>query len=158
MRHAKPLNDRLLENSKIDETGCRLWTLSRTKKGHGKIRLKEGPTTTAHRVAWTVWRGAIPKGLNVCHTCDVPHCINPEHLYLGTVADNNRDCKERGRLAVGSLNGGAKLDESKVAEMRRLADDGEPIAELARKFNISQPTAWSAIKQKTWRHVDHRKD
>lgn len=79
--------------------GCWLWTGHFNRQGYGHLRF--GPTpqksTHAHRVSWTLARGPVPPGLQVLHECDVPACVNPEHLFLGTISDNVRDSVQKKR-------------------------------------------------------------
>ena len=76
---------------KVDFSGdCWLWTGYKSPKGYGSFGLN-GRSRPAHRVTWILYRGEIPKGLLVLHKCDVRHCVNPCHLYLGTAHDNNQD-------------------------------------------------------------------
>lgn len=77
-------------------TGCIEWQGGRTPQDYGKTWF-EGRTIGAHRLAWIVTNGPIPNGLQVCHRCDNPPCCNPEHLFLGTAAENQHDKGQKGR-------------------------------------------------------------
>ena len=84
-------------------SGCWLWTGSVTKYGYGQLSGGTGKNPLrAHVLAYTLYKGPIPKGLDVRHTCDVRCCVNPEHLLTGTRLQNMQDCESRGRLARGS--------------------------------------------------------
>jgi hypothetical protein len=85
-------------------TGCFLWYGSRVKKGYGQIYI-DGTTYLAHRLAWERKHDQTARGLVVRHKCDTPECVNPEHLLIGTYADNSHDAIERNRLACGERNG-----------------------------------------------------
>ena len=89
---SKTLEERFWSKVSKDSTGCWLWTgcVSGNCLKYGTLR-KNGLPTKAHRVSWELHFGAIPAGLLVCHRCDVPVCVNPEHLFLGTTKDNIRD-------------------------------------------------------------------
>lgn len=80
--------------------GCWLWTGCVTAQGYGEMSVNGHPTTM-HRYSYELHHGPIPKGLFVCHTCDVKRCVRPDHLYAGTVADNARDAVQRGRTNKG---------------------------------------------------------
>lgn len=80
----------------VPECGCWLWTGSKDKDGYGQLMLG-GKRKKAHRVAYEQGRGAIPDGMSVCHKCDTPACVNPEHLFLDTQAGNVRDCRAKNR-------------------------------------------------------------
>jgi hypothetical protein len=92
--------------SKVDKGGdCWVWTASLDRKGYGQIAITANGSKRprgAHRVAWELTHGPIPSGLCVCHRCDNPRCVRPDHLFLGTVGDNNRDMWRKGR---GNPNG-----------------------------------------------------
>ena len=86
----------------IEQGDCLIWTGGKDKDGYGKFNIKEKGRKTmhlrTHRVAYEVYVGSIPEGMLVCHTCDNPSCCNPDHLWLGFAADNNRDTREKGRI------------------------------------------------------------
>lgn len=77
--------------------GCWLWTGAKKATGYGFIRVVGVGMRGAHRIAYELANGPIPEGMVVRHTCDNPRCVRPDHLIVGTVADNVRDCAERGR-------------------------------------------------------------
>lgn len=76
-------------------TGCWLWKHGTHKFGYGFF--KHAGEVTAHRVSWVLHNGPIPDGMHVLHRCDVPQCVNPDHLFLGTHTDNMKDCARKGR-------------------------------------------------------------
>lgn len=86
--------------AKVNKTdSCWLWTAYRNRKGYGEFGMggHRGRMYLAHRVSWEMANGTIPDGMYVCHACDVPACVNPSHLWLGTATDNNRDMFAKGR-------------------------------------------------------------
>jgi len=117
----------------------------------------EGRNWTAHRIAWTLKNGPIPDGLYVLHQCDNRACANPNHLFLGTNGDNQRDAakkgKSRGKIMVGENNPAAKLSETDVREIRRLAALGVKRKILAAKWSISYSQISSILIGQTWKHV-----
>ena len=158
--------------SNVDKTGgpesCWLW-LPEPKRPYGRvwldaIRKEEG----AHRVAWELVNGPIPSGLFVLHGCDVPRCVNPGHLSVGTQADNQRDMVLRGRAARGvrhgrstqpqcsargERNGAAKLTVHDVRAIRRMAQRGVSGRGLARLYGMNRWAIHSLLRGITWRHV-----
>lgn len=93
------------------ETGCEVWTGARERDGHGRFRIAWDAVVRVHRWAWEQERGPIPEGKILCHTCDVPACVNLAHLYIGDHADNVRDREARGRgvRRTGAQAGGPRL-------------------------------------------------
>lgn len=88
---------RLEKKSRLLSNGCIEWTGHKSKYGYGVIEIS-GKTKACHRVAWELHNGTeIPSGMFVCHSCDNPPCINPEHLWIGTASDNNLDAIRKGR-------------------------------------------------------------
>ena len=130
-------------NAKIGprtEAGCLLWIGARGKAGHGQL-LVDGKLVNAQRVAWELAFGPIPPGLHVLHHCDVPPCVEPSHLFVGTHADNMADMRAKGRWTPqrGESNGRCKLSDAQVVELRALWVAGHPQKELAKRFGVSPP-------------------
>lgn len=144
-------SDFLARVDKGDGRGCWLWTGHRGRFGHGRFREK-GRWLIAHRRAYELFVGPIPDGLIVRHSCDVPPCVNPAHLLAGTHADNARDCVERGRKAIGSRAGTAKLTEDDVRAIRSLPPTVQ-LAPIAERYGITQAQVSKIRHRKAWRHV-----
>lgn len=134
-------------------TGCFNCNSHPEIRGYHYMRVN-GKSIGVHRFVYEQMFGEIPEGLVVRHRCDNPHCINPEHLELGTQADNIRDMVERGRQAKGSMTKSAKLTEQDVCEIRRRLDAGERVCDLARAFEVHYMTIVRIKQKKIWKHVD----
>ena len=107
----------------------------------------------AHRHIYEECFGFIPKGLVVRHKCDNKLCINPEHLELGTLADNIQDKVKRNRCAKGEKVSTAKLNEEQVKEIRLKRKEGYKLRELSEEYNISVTHIFNIIKEVYWRKI-----
>jgi hypothetical protein len=118
--------------ARVDKSGeCWLWTGPRDKDGYGKANVRRR-ALRAHRVSWTMANGAIPEGLIVCHRCDTPACVRPDHLWLGTQLDNVRDMTAKGRPAAKAAVAKARGEEpARTEPAPEITDDGEVIPSQA---------------------------
>lgn len=120
------------------ETGCWLWTAS-TIRGYGQFHLartgQEQRVVYAHRFAWIITNGPIADNLQVCHHCDTPRCVNPNHLFLGTAQDNLNDARAKGRLVDGRHL--IKVDDAGVADIRANYRPRQNGKQLAAKHGIT---------------------
>lgn len=126
---------RFLSKIKVVENGCHEWQSTLNKQGYGKFWF-EGKQVPAHRMAYELLIGEIPKGMCVCHHCDNPKCVNPDHLFVGTHADNFQDMLSKGRQW-----GNRKLSTEAVGEILTLIQLGKYSQQsIAERYGISQIT------------------
>lgn len=132
---------------------CWEWTAGKTPRGYGMFRTGRNHEL-AHRVSYALFTGAIPKDMCVCHSCDNPSCVNPGHLFLGTVKDNMRDMVAKERQARGSSNGNSKLTEKQVREIRnKYIPYKYSTSRLASEYKVSRSQISSIINRKNWFHI-----
>lgn len=153
--------DRIYSKVEINEsTGCWEWQ-GYKRNGYGRTTIGSRTNGTrrsecTHRISYMLNYGEIPKGMDVCHKCDNPSCINPKHLFLGTPRDNAVDCLNKGRRhdISGENKHNAKLTKTDVENIRKIYELKElSLRELARKYNVNRKTMWNAITGKTWKCV-----
>jgi hypothetical protein len=154
------LREKQLGNFTIKE-GCWLWNGPVCKDGYGKVK-RFGKTLRAHRVFYEAHVAPIPEGLLVLHRCDTPKCVNPEHLFVGTQLDNERDKDRKKRrspspsishphlLSRGEKHYHAKLTDDAVREIRNSVT---PARTLAALYGVSLSAIWRARNRSFWRHV-----
>jgi hypothetical protein len=137
-------------------SGCWLWAgFERSNQGYGGIQIG-GRAKFAHRVSWELHRGPIPDGLFVLHKCDVPSCVNPDHLFLGTKRDNAIDRHRKGRTKIpsnrGEINPQAKLTWDDVVRIR--LDDNRPHREIAADYGVVASAIGFIKTYRNWRRYD----
>lgn len=164
-------NDRERFWSRVKQgPGCWEWqagTYNTTGYGQFWVRSRR-LRARAHRIAYELSTGAHPGEMLVCHTCDNRTCVRPDHLFIGTHADNARDRNAKNRQARGrrngaytqpgsrrrgSRNGRAKLTEDQVVRMRGEINGGMSLSEAARRYGVTVQVVWEIHHRKIWRHV-----
>lgn len=127
------------------QDGCWLWMGAKSPLGYGRFNFL-GETRQAHRVAYELMKGD-PTGLHVCHTCDNPSCVNPEHLFLGTDADNLDDMARK-------LRAGRVLTPEQVKEIKRiLAEEYKPLHLIAEEYGVSRKSIQRIKNEQYWRYA-----
>jgi hypothetical protein len=142
---------RLADNSiPLTECGCVIWLGHVNNMGYGRLCVN-GKMEYVHRAALELNYGEkIPVGLNVLHKCDIPTCINPDHLFLGTHADNVADKVAKNRHPRGETNATAKLTETEVLAIRASLVG---VNETARRMGLTPMTISNIRNRKTWKHI-----
>lgn len=142
---------RITKDSVVDEkSGCWNWAGGLTDSGYGRIT-KGGRTSLAHRISYEHFNGAIPKGLYVCHKCNNRRCVNPDHLYLGTHADNTRDMLAAGNQSRGEKNGQSILTQEHVVKIKDMIKSGViPYRKIGLEFGVSRSAIKDIASGRTW--------
>lgn len=152
------------------ETACHVWMAYKDKKGYGNFRIG-GKMFLSHRIAFVQDGGVFDCGNLACHRCDNPGCVNPDHIFSGTFADNNADMISKGRgkqpcgsahhsklrpekVLRGELIGGSKLTEDKVREIREIFEaGGVSQRKIASDYSVSEAQICKIIRRPKWKHV-----
>lgn len=146
----KTVEQRLMEKVRKDPGGCWLWTGVVVRR-YGQIGVK-GKGRRTHRVSYELFKGPIPEGLYVLHSCDNPLCVNPDHLFLGTNEDNMADMVKKGRAArmAGEKHGMSKLTAQDVTRILR---DNRKQKEIAKDYAVTQSLISHVKCRKGWKHI-----
>jgi hypothetical protein len=149
-----PLAERLyLHIAKGRPDECWPWTAARNRAGYGLVGVNR-KSHLAHRIMYEVTHGQLLSGEAVCHSCDNPWCVNPAHLWLGSVADNNADRhrkgKSRGGVNKGTRNPMAKLTPTKV---KRIVASTDTLETIAKHYGIKFQTVSDIKRGRIWSHV-----
>lgn len=157
MTNARPLVIRFWEKV---ETGSGCWLWRGTIKGgrYGVLNRggKKDGQAYAHRVAWELTNGPIPPGMDVCHACDNPPCVRPDHLFVGTRADNMADMKRKGRHRFGEGHQTGRLTDAQAREILRRALAGEPPGNIGVEFGVSASHVENIRRGHRWSHLPGR--
>jgi hypothetical protein len=151
-----PATDRVAMRLRVDPSGCHVYAGPTNASGYGILgrgKAMGGGMALAHRVAYEAAYGPIPDGLVVCHRCDNPPCCNPEHLFAGTLAENNADRDSKHCGIRGERVHFARLREVDIPEIRRLRSEGHSLREIASKFGVTDSTIHAVVSRQTWKHV-----
>lgn len=144
------------------ETGCWNWQGKLLDTGYGQFNLNGDRPVLSHRAAWLIYRGEIPHNPNsaygtyyLCHTCDNPQCVNPDHLFLGDQQSNMNDKMAKARhnygISRGVNHGNAKVSEGDIRTIRASADS---LTTLSKRYGLAKSTVAAIRKRETWKHVE----
>lgn len=140
---------------------CWLWTRAKAVAGgYGIFGPSFKRVYRAHRFSWTVVHGPIPAGMFICHHCDNPPCVRPDHLFLGTNQENMRDCADKGRSKLdpqrGEAHHSATVTERQVRDIRRRYAQSQTPKVISKELGVSYRATWCIVHRLTWKDVaDH---
>jgi hypothetical protein len=147
-----PASVRFWRHVRIDKDGCWEWTGSLNRDGYGQLKVA-GKPVKASRLSWELHFGPIPPGLFVCHHCDNPRCVRPDHLFLGTALHNNRDAIRKGRrpdLVPNLVAAVRRLSDEDIAAVRQRSTTGESGRSIARSLGCHHTTINRLLNGTHW--------
>lgn len=147
----EPLSERFWEKVKIaGPNDCWLWMAGTQRNGYGNVVFDNKFRSVAHRAAWLLTYGSLPKNKNILHKCDVRNCVNPRHLWVGTQKDNMRDMVAKGRSSPEKRS---HLTVEDVKKIRLARKKGELPASIAKKYRLNVTHVSQIISGHRWGHV-----
>lgn len=150
---AESINQRLARSSKLNgDTGCIEWVGALMHQGYGHVNWR-GKVLRTHRASYAANNGEIPKGAYICHKCDNPKCINQDHLFLGSQAENSADMVKKKRSTIGEKNPQSKLTVAQVQAIRILATTGMIHRNIAEKFHVTRGAIGLIVRGERWKYV-----
>lgn len=140
---------------KIVQNDCWLWQGALGRKGYGSFTVsRKFPTKIAHRVSYLIANRELDLDLQVCHSCDTPGCVNPDHLWQGTAKENSMDMVRKGRSPRGEKQGHSTLTKADIVAIRAMYSSGRfQQIEIAEKFKTSKGNIQHICANDTWRHI-----
>jgi HNH endonuclease/Helix-turn-helix len=150
--------EKLKQNCRI-ENGCWVWTRGKYGRGYGAIQFRK-KSVSAHRLAYAVFNGDFDDSWQVLHKCDNHPCVNPEHLWLGTAADNSTDMVQKGRSPhpEGEKHGMVKLSEGNIRHIFNLHAEGFTQKQIGKMVGVHQQQISRILNGKRWGHLDLKKE
>lgn len=136
---------RFMEKVNLVESGCWEWTGYLNWAGYGFFSFYS--IRSAHRFSYYIFKGDLCEGMEVCHSCDNPKCVNPAHLWLGTRSENISDAATKGRMNT------VKLSPADARTIRELHGSGVPTDDIARRYGVSKDTVQDIVNRRTWASV-----
>lgn len=153
LKRSMSAKERLAAKSVVKENGCIEFTGYLSTHGYGEIAFN-GKKYGAHKLSYIAHIGPVKKGEVVCHRCDNPACINPDHLFTGTQAENLIDAMRKGRMVApnprGERHGLSKLTEKDIP---KILQDARPQREIAKEYGVAQSTIKNVKLRRTWSHI-----
>lgn len=139
-----------MQNVRITENGCWEWTAAVFPNGYG--RFKHGTIQYAHRFSYYIFKGDLCEGMEVCHTCDNPGCVNPAHLWQGTKSENLRDAAMKGRTNT------VQLTPDDVRRIRNMRNLKYSISDIASRFGVTTTIIYNIVNRRTWDYIEDAKE
>jgi HNH endonuclease len=153
------IEERLFSKYAKNENGCWIFAGYKDKKGYGHIGIaaegSDKKRVRAHRLSYSLFVGEIPDGMMICHRCDTPSCINPDHLFVGTAQDNTDDMFSKNRWKGGFEKGVrpavTKFTEQDILRMKELYQSGVKQVDIAKEYRTSQGHISNIILGRAWK-------